>query len=403
MPIFKRVQCPYCSSSKDLRNEDDKIKKDVCVSCGNGYSITDKNSNYYVDYRYGGERFRESVGKSRALAETVLSKIQVEIVEGKHLDVKKQQKINFSSFADEYLELYAKTNNVAWKRSIVPNLNPLKRFFADKLLTEITPHLIEQFKVERVKQVSPAATNRALTLLKSMFNRAIEWEKFDGLNPVTRVKFFREDNHKLRYLEKEEIKRLIDSCEDIIRPLVIVAVNTGMRRGELFNLKWQDIDLNKGVIHLLRTKNGDKREIPMNQTVKTAIIESKKYSISEYVFSTIEGKQFTVIKRPFARSLKRAGIENFRFHDLRHTFASQLAMASVDLNTIRELLGHKSLKMTLRYAHLSSNHKNQAVDLLNECLGSTVEESKGTQKAFEVVENNHSKSKENPTCLISIT
>ncbi|MBF0571991.1 MAG: tyrosine-type recombinase/integrase [Candidatus Omnitrophica bacterium] len=368
MPIFKRVQCPHCSSSKDLRNGDDKIKKDVCASCGNGYSISDKNSSYYVDYRYGGERFRESVGKSRALAETILSKIQVEIAEGKHLDVKKKKKISFSLFADEYLELYAKTNNIAWKRSIVPNLNPLKRFFTDKLLTEITPHLIEQFKVERVKQVSPAATNRALTLLKSIFNRAIEWEKFDGHNPVTKVKFLREDNHKLRYLEKEEIKRLIDGCDKVIRPLIVVAINTGMRRGELFNLKWQDIDFNKGIIHLLRTKNGERRELPMNEAVKTAIIEAKKQSTSEFVFSTLRGNAFTVIKRPFARSLKSAGVTNFRFHDLRHTFASQLAMASVDLNTIRELLGHKSLKMTLRYAHLSSNHKNQAVDLLNECI-----------------------------------
>jgi integrase len=282
-------------------------------------------------------------------------------------------------------------------------LNPLKRFFANKLLTEITPHLIEQFKVERVKEVSPAATNRALTLLKSMFNRAIEWDKFDGLNPVTRVKFFREDNHKLRYLEKDEIKRLIDSCEDVIRPLVIVAVNTGMRRGELFNLKWQDIDFNKGIIHLLRTKSGEKREIPMNEAVRTAILASKGSSTSEYVFSTQKGNQFTVIKRPFARALKLAGIENFRWHDLRHSFASQLAMASVDLNTIRELLGHKSLKMTLRYAHLSSNHKNQAVDLLNKCLDTTTNSHCDTYVTHDIIEKKNNSSEVNPTCVFSIS
>jgi len=397
MPVFKRVSCTHCSRHKDLRNEEDRLKKDVCLSCGNPYNITDRNSSYYVDYSYGGRRFREKIGPNKALAETVLSKIQVEIAEGKFLDVKKQQKISFSAFADEYIELYAKTNNVRWKVSIVPNMNALKRFFGDKNLSDITPHLIEKFKVERVKAVSPAATNRALTLLKSMFNRAIEWEKFDGQNPVTKIKFFREDNHKLRYLEREEIRRLIDCCENIIRPLVIVAVNTGMRRGELFNLKFQDIDFNKGIIHLLRTKNGERRELPMNEAVKRAILESKAHSTSEYVFSTIQGNQFTVIKRPFARALKMAGIENFRFHDLRHTFASQLAMASVDLNTIRELMGHKSLKMTLRYAHLSSNHKNQAVDLLNKCLNSSID----TEKNPMEIEESKSASKNNISCVMA--
>jgi len=373
MSVYKRAHCPTCQKYVELRDGDDKLKKITCPSCGSIYNVTVDNAIYYIDYSVNRKRYREKVGPSKSYAESVLAKRQTEIKENKFFDIRRELKINFCSFAEEYIELYAKTNNIRWKVSIVPNMNALKRFFGNKNLSEITPHLIEKFKVERLKEVSPAATNRALTLLKSMFNRAIEWEKFEGVNPVTRIKLFREDNHKLRYLEKEEIRRLIDSCEDSIRPLVIVAVNTGMRRGELFGLKLQDIDFNKGIIHLLRTKNGERRELPMNEAVKRAILESRAHSTSEYVFSTLRGNQFTVIKRPFARALKMAVIENFRFHDLRHTFASQLAMASVDLNTIRELMGHKSLKMTLRYAHLSSNHKNQAVDLLNRCLNGTVD------------------------------
>jgi integrase len=333
-----------------------------------------RHGRYCIDYTLpNGKRKRESIGPDKKLAETVLYKRKLEIAEGKYLDIKKEQKIGFDSFADEYIELYAKTNNIAWKCSIVPNMKALKRFFVDKTLAEITPHLIEKFKVERVKEVSPAATNRALTLLKSMFNRANEWNKFDGHNPVTKVKFLREANHKLRYLEKDEIKRLIDTCEDFIRPLIIVAVNTGLRKAELFNLKWRDINLNKGIIHLLRTKNGEKREVPMNQAVQTVIMNIIRNSQSEYVFCNSDGKPYVDIRIAFAKSLKRAGIENFRWHDLRKTFASQLAMASVDLNTIRELLGHSSIRMTLVYAGLSSNHKNRAVELLNSCLESTVD------------------------------
>ena len=400
MRVFKRIKCAYCKQAKDLTIEQDKLKEYVCASCGKAFKIR-RNYDYYIDYRYEDGRFRENVGKSKSIAETIIAKITSEIAENRFLNHKREQKIRFDVFADEYIELYAKTNNIAWKRSIVPNMNALRRFFAHLTLTEITPHIIEKFKVERVKEVSPAATNRALTLLKSMFNRAIEWNKFNLSNPVSKVKFFREDNHKLRYLEKEEINKLVDNCDESLRPVIIVALNTGMRKAELFGLKWTDIDFNKNVIHLLRTKNGDKREIPMNEAVRTAITESKMHYHSEFIFCTQTGRAYTDIRRAFARSLKRAGIIDFRFHDLRHTFASQLAMASVDLNTIRELLGHKSTRMTIRYAHLSSNHKNQAVDLLNTSLKSTFDESKGTAKALVSIRNNQRNFMNNPTRLLA--
>jgi len=327
-----------------------------------------KKDNWWIDYYVNGKRRREKIGTSKALAETVIKKRKVQIAEGKFLDIKKESKLRFNEFADEYIELYAKINNISWKRSIVPNMKSLERYFADRYMRDITPHIIEQYKAQRVKEVSPAATNRALALLKSMFNRAIEWDKFHDPNPALKVKHFREDNHKLRYLEKEEIKRLLNVCDDFLRPILIVALNTGMRKAELFNLKWHEIDFNKGIIHLLRTKSGERREIPMNEAVKTALINTRKHALSAYIFCTKRGNPYTDIRKPFARSLKRAGIKNFRLHDTRHTFASQLVMASIDLNTVRELMGHKSIRMTLRYAHLSPNHKSHAVDQLGRHL-----------------------------------
>jgi len=116
-----------------------------------------------------------------------------------------------------------------------------------------------------------------------------------------------------------------------------------------------------------------KYRFPLNEAVKTAVISARKHPESAYVFCTKTGKPYTDIRKPFARSLKRAGITNFRFHDLRHSFASQLAMAGVDLNTIRDLMGHQSTRMTIRYAHLSPSHKNHAVALLNRSIETKVD------------------------------
>ncbi|MBL7132225.1 MAG: site-specific integrase [Candidatus Omnitrophica bacterium] len=132
----------------------------------------------------------------------------------------------------------------------------------------------------------------------------------------------------------------------------------------MLNLKWQDVDFRRGIIHLFKTKNNEKREIPINETVKTALIRVRKHPESPYIFCDKNGKPFKNLRKSFFTALKKAGIINFRFHDLRHTFASHLAMSGIDLNTVRELMGHKSLEMTLRYSHLSPDHKKRAVDIL---------------------------------------
>jgi len=322
-----------------------------------------KHENWYIDYYVNGKRKREKVGSSKKLAETVLQKRKVEIAEGKFLDIKKEQKIRFGDFADEYLEIYSKPNITSWK-SDLHNFNCIKAFFGGRYLHEITSLLVEKFKIERAKEVKPATVNRALARLKSMFNKAIDWGKFSGVNPVKSVKFFLEENQRTRYLEKEEIVKFLKYCEGNIKPIAIVALNTGMRKSEILNLKWHDVDFKRGIIYLLRTKNNEKREIPMNDAVMTAFIQVKKHPESPYIFCGKDGKPFQNIRKSFFTALKKAGIINFHFHDLRHTFASQLVMSGVDLNTVRELLGHKSLEMTLRYSHLSPDHKKRAVDIL---------------------------------------
>lgn len=327
-----------------------------------------KRGAWWLDYRFNGRRRREKVSESQELAENAMHKIRSEIAENKFLDVKKEKQVRFEEFADRFLEEYCKTHHKCYMESSGSNIKALKRHLSGKYLHEITPPVIEKFKVERIKEVGPATVNRALATLKSLFNRAIDWAEYDGPNPVKKIKFLKEPNHRLRFLEKEEIAKLIDNSCEQLKPIVIVAVNTGMRLGEILNLKWKDVDLKRDVLYLYNTKNGKKREIPVNAQAKDALIKIQNDK-NEYVFCRKDGSLIRDIRKTFFTALKKSSIINFRFHDLRHTCASQLAMAGVDLNTIRDLLGHSSLEMTLRYAHLSPNHKKRAVDILGQRLG----------------------------------
>ncbi len=387
MPVYKRVSCTHCTKYVELRNDEDKWKKMVCTRCGNGYNITDKNSDYYVDYVFDNRRFREKIGKSKALAETVLAKIKVEIVECRYLKVKKNTNINFSTFADEYYECHSKVNNRSWRTFDRHNIKRLKQYFGDKNLSEITSYMIDKFKAERAKEVSPATVNRQLACLKSIFNKATAWGKFEGANPVKVIKLFKENNQRLRFLEQTEILKLLDCCAEHLKPIVIIALNTGFRRGEILSLKWSSVDFERSIIYLKNTKNGEGREVPMNVAVKNALIRQPRHSHSNYIFYKKDGTPIGDIKKSFLTALKKSGINNFHFHDLRHTFASQLAMNSVDLNTIRELLGHKSMVMTIRYSHLSQQHKQQAVDILDRCNDTGM-----TQKLIEADEGEVSNS-----------
>ncbi|GAN33481.1 MAG: site-specific integrase [Candidatus Brocadia sp. AMX2] len=196
----------------------------------------------------------------------------------------------------------------------------------------------------------------------------------ETLKSVRKVKQLEENNKRLRYLTIEELQRLLGCCSPHLKPIVLVSVNTGMRKGEILNLKWDQVDLRHNFILLDKTKNGERREIPINSTLKELFASMPRSLESECVFVDKNGKPYGNIKRGFHTALKKAGIRDFHFHDLRHTFASHLVMTGVDLPSVKELLGHKSLTMTLRYAHLSSGHKRKAVEMLDRVLSGSQSE-----------------------------
>ena len=271
----------------------------------------------------------------------------------------------FEDMAKLYLEEYSRVNKRSYKDDCI-RMNRLMGAFSGKSLREITTQDVERFKARLAQEVAPATVNHHLKLLKALFNKAIEWGKADS-NPVRKVKLFRENNARVRYLTGDEETALMRGILEEYRPIVIMALHTGLRRGELFGLRWQDVNFATGVITIPRSKHGEARHVPMNQVVRETLRTLPSRLRSEYVFASKVGTALNpdnFIHRVFEPALRRAKIEDFRFHDLRHTFASRLVMAGVDLMTVKELMGHKDIRMTLRYSHLSPGHLKEAVEVL---------------------------------------
>ncbi len=363
MSIYNRVRCSQCGAGYCIPLSSHKRQ----INCKCGYLIKIKpEKNYFIDYWAYGKRVREKVGPSKALAQAVYHKRMVEIIENKFFGVKKQVRMKFEDFVEEYVNIHVKPNLKAYERSTVPSIKKLCSYFKGKFLHEISVKHVEQFKAIRREKVSPATVNRQLAILKSMFNRAKEWDMYQGDNPVCKVKFFQENNQRVEYLREDEIKRIIEVSEDYLRPILIVAINTGMRRGEILALKWSDIDFQTGTIYIREAKSGKGRTVPMNNNVRNALSNMPSQLGAGFIFTKRDGERRFDLRKPFDKALKNAGITRyFRFHDLRHTFASQLAMKGVSLNTIRDLLGHESLEMTMRYSHLSPEHNRGAVTVLD--------------------------------------
>ncbi len=341
-------------------------------------AIYKKDKIWYIDFYVDGKRKREAIGPNRKMAERVLAKRKVQVAENRYLDIQKQSKVTFEHLAAQYMD-YARVNKRSWERD-QRSIRVLMGWFQGKFLFEVSPLMIEKFKSSRRKSVSPASVNRELACLKHMFTKAIEWDMIAS-NPVKQVKLFRESTGRVRYLTMDEIHLLIKESAEHLRPIIIIAIYTGMRKSEILNLKWEDVDFESKMIYVSVAKSGYGREIPMAEPVLFALrgLRSK----SDSVFNHEKGTPIKNFRTAFTNAVRRARIDNFTFHDLRHTFASHLVMNGVDLLTVKELLGHRSINMTLRYAHLSPEHKKKAVASLKYFGGHYMDTLKGTAKGAD--------------------
>lgn len=271
-----------------------------------------------------------------------------------------------------------------------------------KPLTDLTQRELEAMRVKWLSAgLKEATANRKLAALRGAISKAVEWEILDA-HPMAKLKPMRLDiRARVRFLSTEEEERLRDALDsrearirheresanrwrrdrkkaelpnlnecafaDHLKPLTIISINTGLRRGELFHLTWSDIDLVQKTVTVVGegAKTDQTRHIPLNKEALQTIEKWKGQAAAHaLLFPSKTGGPMDNVNKAWGAVLKAAGISTFRWHDLRHTFASKLAMKGVPLNTIRDLLGHADLKMTLRYAHLAPDSKAAAVELI---------------------------------------
>ena len=303
---------------------------------------------WWIDYYASGQRKRERVGPSHRLAENVLAKRKAEVAEGKFFPERKTANVTFAEAARTFWEQHARHKKSA--HSMKLRLDRLVAIFGSRKLTDITPLMVQEMRNGIKSGASVATANRYHAVLRTVFNRAKDWKLFYGENPASVAHLEKEPPHRLRYLTEHEIRKLLIVCDSCILPVIICALTTGMRRGEILNLKWLDVDMNQRLIYLTETKSGKAREIP--------IIDKLHAMLSE--MPRTNGRVFDIpvitLRRCFEKALQKAEISGFRFHDLRHTFASHFIMRTGNLPALQCILGHSTPVMTQRYAHLSASH-----------------------------------------------
>ncbi|MGY5618645.1 tyrosine-type recombinase/integrase [Vibrio cincinnatiensis] len=385
------------TSIKNLTVEQERLN-DTEIS-GFHARISPKGAiKYYFYYRLKGKQRNYLIGSAEALTPAQARDIAKEkaglVAKGEDVQASrheaKKREMRKSLTLGRYLEEHYKAYLVAMnpnsaRKAYLCIANSFKHL-AHKPLDDITAWDIQQWISERRKLGrAPATITYAVNRLRAAFNRAVEWEFIDSHN-LAKVKVIHQDNTRVRYLSKEEEKVLLAALTsrdarlreslastaqagryvDYLEPLIVMAMNTGLRRGELLTLRWEHISLPNRYLTICseNAKSKKRRTVPLNDTVFHLLEAWRVQNPSADFVFVHRGQPVSFFSYQWRNLLKEAKIEQFRFHDLRHHFASKLVMAGVDLNTVRELLGHADLKMTLRYAHLAPEHKAAAVNLI---------------------------------------
>ena len=347
-------------------------------------AVYKRGERWWLDYYIpGGQRVREPVSIKGKHPSEITEKeahkalyMRLGEVAGGKFDIATTRKgLSFDELASVFIRDHSKVNKKSWKRDVT-STRALMKYFGGKNLGYITPWTCDKYKSRRLKDVSrrkgtvsKATINRELACLKKMLSYAVG-EKWLASNPLSGYKLFKETQNRVRVVTPVEFKKVYNEAAATLKPILLIAYNTGMRRGEILKLKWADIDFPGRLILVTDPKNSEPRQVTMNEECHETLRSLKLRAQGEHVISH-EGKPVKSFHTAFKAAVRRAGVQPFVFHDLRHTFASNLVMSGVDLPSIQELLGHKSISMTKRYSHPTLEHKKQAVEKIKSAVSDT--------------------------------
>lgn len=339
-------------------------------------SVFLRGDTWVGEFKDRGKLKRKALGKkgvvTKTIAREMLKKIEQKVKLGQY-EMLDAVIPSIEDFAKDYMSYVRDTvKKRSWDRDELC-LNHLNNFFKARRLSDIKPQDIDDYKASRLSEVSPATVNRELQVLRHLFNLADRWNKFFGKNPVSISGLLTVNNQKERILSIDEERRLIASCELYLRNIIITALYTGMRKGEILTLKWDNVDFESGLITIDQTNSKSKkmRRIPINSIIRKLLLEQRlKSAGNEYVFFSSIGapyKRHDSLKRAYSLALNKAGIEGLRFHDLRHTAATRMVELGCSIVAVKEILGHSTLDMTMRYAHPNESLRTALEQLSNYC------------------------------------
>lgn len=300
-----------------------------------------------------------------------IQQTEASIREGRHFKTTEAKKRTLGELIERYIRdvlpskpksMNAQGRQLRWWKKELGNYS----------LAEITPPLLSETRDKLHKGRQPATVVRYMAALSHAFTIAAnEWEWLND-NPMRKVRRPKEPRGRVRFLSDEERRRLLDACKASdckqLYPVVVLALSTGMRQMEVMGITWADIDLQRGYIILHETKNGERRSVPLVAHAKELIqgmAKVRRLDTNLVFFSDSKPTAPVFIRTPWGKALKEAEIEDFKFHDLRHTAASYLAMNGASLAEIADILGHKTLQMVKRYAHLSEQHTSKVLESMN--------------------------------------
>ena len=339
----------------------------------------EKSGKWLVDVWVGVHRVRRLLPDKRT-AELVEKDLKLKEARGEYLGIREVKAVTFEAFSVDYLE-YARTNLSPGRYEQVEAVNrtALVPFFGTRYLKDITPKAVEDFKTEKAKRLKPASVNEYVGILSAMFNLAVKWGNLKD-NPVRQVKRLKVDAVEPASLSAEESNRLLGACREDrdLFTFTALGLNTGMRVGEIVNLTWADVDLRRRVVKVRpkteaegvrawRVKTGDLRDIPVNDFLADVLARHPRHISSPYVLHHTDGTPYTagVVWWMLREAGKRAGLAvHVHPHLLRHTFGTALVAGGVDLDTVRRLMGHTDIHMTMRYLHAAPDRMAGAVENL---------------------------------------